>query len=73
MNSYIYIYIWRAANNGNEYLIKEFCKRGLPAKDLEKKDIFGSTPLHFAALKNNGNIVHFLVIKKIYLNSGRNY
>jgi len=50
-----------AANNGNDYLIRELCKHGLTIKDLEKRDEFGSTPLHFAALKNNESIVHLLI------------
>jgi len=58
----IMIIMNRAANNGNDYLIQELCKHGLTVKDLEKRDEFGSTPLHFAALQNNENVVQLLVI-----------
>ncbi|ORX75776.1 ankyrin [Anaeromyces robustus] len=50
-----------AANNGNDYIIKELCNYGLTLKDLQKRDEFGSTPLHYAAVKNNENIVQLLV------------
>jgi len=48
-------------------MIKELCNHGLTVKDLEKQDQFGSTPLHFAALKNNENIVQLLVNIYIYI------
>jgi len=60
-NNYGVTPIHWAANNGNDYMIKELCNHGLTVKDLEKQDQFGSTPLHFAALKNNENIVQLLI------------
>jgi ankyrin repeat protein len=51
-----------AANSGKTQVISTLLEKGkLSLQDLMKKDFYGSTPLHFASVRNLADSVHTLV------------
>ena len=52
----------RAANSKEQHLLQLLYKRGnLNAADLTQQDEYGSTPLHFAAVRNSQEAVQFIL------------
>ena len=56
------IFIFRAANSKEAYLLQLLYKKGnLTTNDLLQQDEYGSTPLHFAAVRNSSEAVQFIL------------
>ena len=56
------IFRYRAANSGKPKILNSLLNKGkLGSIDLAKKDQYGSTPLHFASVRNLAESVQTLV------------
>ncbi|KAJ3194497.1 U4/U6 small nuclear ribonucleoprotein prp4 [Irineochytrium annulatum] len=50
-----------AAGKGQDELLKKMLRHRIAVNDLQKRDLFGSTPLHFASVSNLESTVQVLI------------